>query len=247
MKAQLARLFNRKPRILCLVPHYFGQQSAFVGKSTRSGLEQRQAIVKQTLQQLNTLPHCEVKACGIEGQSAIVLDWLFDCPDPRLLVYEVIYALEKKLPDYDYFMVVEDDILVPAATVHNILAFDRHHPKHYCLHPNRLEIDRQGKKCIDLLAMPGWLDATLTFHGKTLQTAVNPHSAFMMLSRAKLAMALSQIDTTFKGIIVGGYMASAFAHIHSPFQLFRCRDDLDFHHVIHLDHWLNPEDLALPA
>ncbi len=225
------------------MPHYFGSQSAFVGKSTQSPLEQRQAIVRQTLDQLGKIPNCTVLTCGISGQSAVDLDWLFQCTDPRLLVYELIYALEARLDQYDYFMIVEDDIHVPLATIDNILSFDKHSALTECLHPNRLEIDEHGKKCVDLQAMPGWTDDTLVFQNRTFQTAINPHSAFMMLSGKKLSHAFSQIDKNFKGIVVGGYMASAFAHIHHPFKLFRCREDLEFHHVVHLDHWLNPEQV----
>jgi hypothetical protein len=64
------------------------------------------------------------------------------------------------------------------------------------------------------------------------------------VNRAKLDVISQEVDPSFRGLLIGGPMASAFAHYHLPFRLFRCTDGLDFHTIQHLDtmEWqpLNP-------
>ncbi len=91
---------------------------------------------------------------------------------------------------------------------------------------------------MDLRALPGWTLQERRFAGHQLRTALNPHSALLVLSRAKLTYALRHIDLAFRGPVVGGPMASAYAHFHKPFTLWRCSDDLRYHSVVHLDDWL---------
>jgi hypothetical protein len=137
-------------------------------------------------------------------------------------------------------MVVEDDILVPAQVIRNALAFDRENPLEDCLLPNRVELMDEGPQCVDLRAMPGWERARKRFRGIELRVARNPHSGMLLLSRAKLEHAVAQVDRGFRGILVGGPMASALAYFHRPFRLFRPYENLHFHRVIHLDHWQGP-------
>lgn len=66
-----------------------------------------------------------------------------------------------------------------------------------------------------------------------------------MVSQAKLAYALEHVDLGFRGTKIGGPMASAYANFHVPFDLYRCVNDFEFHHVLHLDRW--SAEPALPG
>ena len=88
--------------------------------------------------------------------------------------------------------------------------------------------------------MPGWTDKRKVFKGHELCVAENPHSAFLFLSARKMELVANTIQPDFRGHVIGGTMASAFAYFHSPFKLFRPYNNLDFHIIEHLDHWMNP-------
>ncbi|WP_152669490.1 hypothetical protein [Synechococcus sp. GFB01] len=55
------------------------------------------------------------------------------------------------------------------------------------------------------------------------------------MNRPKLDIIAREVDPRFRGTVIGGPMASAFAHYHKPFRLFRPIDGLDFHTIQHLD------------
>ena len=231
--------------ILCLMAHYFGAGPEFVGKSTSSSAETRARYVRKAVDNLQDIPGLELRICGISGHSLLPLDMVFSGLErPEYLVFEVLGSIAEELERYDYFMVVEDDILVPHQVLNNIMAFDRDYGLQQCLHPNRLERSGDRVECVDLRAMPGWLDAKARFRDVELRVARNPHSGFLMLSRDKLAYALERVDRGYRGRFLGGFMSSAFAHYHRPFDLYRPYRDLGFHYVIHLDHWLGPEAVA---
>jgi hypothetical protein len=232
---------SRRPRILCGLVHYFGSEPEFVGKSTNSAAEQRLRHVRKAAANLRRQRGVEVRVCGIGGCSLVPVDIDFSgLQRPEHLVYEALNWIADQLDDYDYFMVVEDDILVPRHVLENILAFDQGHAIDECLHPNRLERRAEGVDCVDLRAMPGWQDRSMSFRGVELRVAKNPHSGFLMLSREKFSFGLERIDRAYRGRFLGGFMSSAFAHYHRPFALYRPYRDLQFHSVVHLDHWLGP-------
>lgn len=88
--------------------------------------------------------------------------------------------------------------------------------------PNRIEFDQTGRDyCVDLYCVPGWKSDAMEFLGRELRVARNPHSAVLVLSREKLALAAGAIDTTFRGVIIAKELESAVAHFHSPFQMSR--------------------------
>ena len=231
----------RKVRVLCYFVHYFGPSQGFRGKSTASVARMRYPHVRRALAQLRAQRNLTVSVCALGGRSLVPVDLDFSpIEDPTLLMYEVLNRLPDHLPDYDYFMVVEDDILVPRAIIRNTLAFDRENPLGDCLLPNRVELTEAGPQCVDLRAMPGWESPRRRFRGVQLRVARNPHSGMLLLSRAKLEYAAANVDRSFRGILVGGPMASALAHFHQPFRLFRPYENLQFHRVVHLDHWQGP-------
>lgn len=239
------RLFRRRPRILCLMAHYFGAGPEFIGKSTSSPAAARARFVRKAVRNLRAIPGLELRVCSIPGYSLLPLDMAFSGLErPEYLVFEVLGAIDEELERYDYFMVVEDDILVPHQVLSNVMAFDREHGLQPCLHPNRLERSGERVDCVDLRAMPGWQEHGMRFRGVELRVARNPHSGFLLLSRDKLAYGLERIDRSYRGRFLGGFMSSAFAHYHRPFELYRPYRDLGFHYLIHLDHWMGPEAVA---
>jgi hypothetical protein len=228
-------------KVLCHVNHYFGPSRNFVGGSTTAEAGKRRHTVETCLSALRELPNAAVdlRVCGIGGHALVPLDVDYGhLEDPTELVYESLYDMASRVEDYDYFVNIEDDILVPAASWLNVLEFDRTCLVNEILHPNRLEVDDTGfRYCVDLYGNPTWTHQTKRFQGRTIRVAVTPHSGLLIMSRAKLRYALSEIDSSFRGVVFARRMESALAHFHSPFSLYRTYDDPDFHHVLHLDRW----------
>ncbi len=146
--------------------------------------------------------------------------------------------MARHIDDYDYFVNIEDDILLPETTLANVVEFDQESLLNEILHPNRIEEDEAGRRfCVDLEAMPGWTYQRRTYRGRELRVARNPHSAVLILSRAKLRYAQQYIDPAYRGRFLTYEMDSALAYYLSPFCLYRPYDDLSFHTVGHLDRW----------
>lgn len=230
-----------RPRVLCYVNHYYGPPVTFRGKSTTQTKDVRRRVVERTLAALRALDgdvDVRVCVCGVPGRALVPIDVPFDMDDPRHLVFESLAHMSRQLERYDYFINLEDDIELPAETFRAILEFDREALINECLHPNRLERREGQLRCVDLEALPGWNFQERTFRGRLLRTALNPHSALLVLSREKLGYALRHVDLDFRGTVVGGLMASAYAYWHKPFLLWRTADEPEAHAVVHLDEWL---------
>lgn len=235
---------RREPgiRVLCYVNHYFGSGSAFVGKSATADPGDRERVVQQTLGALRELPFdMDVRVCGVEGSSLVPLDEKFPhLGDPRHLVYAGIERMFSQVRRYDYFLNVEDDILVSGETLETMVRFHASSELNEVYLPNRLETGEDGAPvCVDQLAMPGWLGLRREFEGRRLDVGVNPHSAMFFLSRAQLEYATTRVDLRRREQFLGGYMASAYANVHSPFLLWRSVEEPTEHSVIHLDRWLH--------
>ena len=208
-------------KVLCHVNHFFGRSRGFVGGSTKGEAERRRETVRRCVEALRELPDADVdlRVCGIGDSALLPLDTRYDeLDDPTQLVYESLYDMASHVDEYDYFINVEDDVLVPPETWLNVLEFDRHCLVNEILHPNRMEVDDTGfRYCVDLYGNPVWTHQKKRFGGQTVRVAVTPHSGILVMSRAKLRYALSQIDRSFRGIIFAKGMESALAHFHSPF------------------------------
>ena len=232
---------SNRVRVLCHVNHYFGRSLGFAGGSTRGEADRRRETVERCVAALRALPDADVelRVCGIGDRALLPLDNRYDrLDDPTQLVYESLYDMASHVDEYDYFINVEDDVLVPPQTWLNVLRFDEGCLVNEILHPNRMEVDDTGfRYCVDLYGNPMWTHQKKSFGGQTLRVAVTPHSGILVMSRAKLRYALREIDRSFRGIIFAKGMESALAHFHAPFSLYRSYDDLEFHHVDHLDRW----------
>jgi len=236
-------------KILCYVNHFFGQNPYFLGKSslpvgtTQNAMMDkarvRKQYVEQAITQLKKIDNVEVKVCGINGYSLVPLDITFDKikDKPLWMIYESLNHMADSIEEYDYFINIEDDILLPEQSLKNIIDFDRQSLDNEILLPNRLEKSINGSQyCVDLLAINTWTQQRTNFAGNELRVAASPHSAILILSRQKFKYALQHIDRNFRGSILYNELDSAFAYFHSPFCLYRS-EDLNFHNVVHLDKW----------
>jgi hypothetical protein len=230
---------RRRNRLLCYVNHYYGQDSAFRGKSTTQGPAVRRAIVRRTIDSIRSSGlDIDLKVCGIRDHGLVDINIAFtDLPDPRHLVYASIERMASQLDPYDYFLNIEDDIYVPPETLANAMDFDRSESRTEILHPNRMETDAGGQYCVDLRVIPGWTTSGRNYKGRRLAVAINPHSGLMFLSREKFFYARQQVDLSSRALIIGSFMASAYCNVHLPFTLWRSFDDPKFHTVEHLDLW----------
>lgn len=233
-------------RCLCLFVHYFNPQGPFGGRSKHQDPQIRHRIVERALFSLQALRDFDVRVCGHDGHSLLPLDFDLNdrTPNPQFLVFEALQMLQEFRETYDYFLVVEDDILFSADAWRNVLAFDAQYAEassqRWIFHPNRIEYRHgQAPFCIDLAVVRRRIGEPIDFEGRQLQEHENPHSGVLLVNRAKLDIIAQEVDSCFRGSVIGGPMASAFAHYHKPFRLFRCIDGLDFHTIQHLDamHW----------
>lgn len=233
-------------RCLCLVVHYFNPKGSFDGRSKHQDHLVRRRIVERALFSLKALRDFDVRVCGHGGHSLVPVD--FDLSDrtdnPQFLVFEALQMLHEFKESYDYFLVVEDDILFSADVWRSVLAFDEQYAEsssqRWIFHPNRIEY-RYGQApfCIDLAVVRSRIGEPISYEGRELQEHENPHSGLLLVNRAKLDIIAQEVDPSFRGSVIGGPMASAFAYYHKSFRLFRCIDGLDFHTIQHLDtmHW----------
>jgi hypothetical protein len=236
-------------RCLCLFIHYFNPQGPFGGRSKEQNPQVRRQIVERALFSLRALRDLDVRVCGHGGRSLVSLD--LDLSDrtgnPQFLVFEALQLLQEFRDSYDFFLVVEDDLLLTPDLFHNVQRFDEQFSQssadRWILHPNRIE-HRRGQQpfCIDLAVVRRRLEEPVLFDGRQVQEHENPHSGLLLVNPAKLAIIRQEVDPRFRGSVIGGPMASAFAHYHRPFRLFRFIDGLDRHTIQHLDpmDWQQP-------
>ncbi len=238
---------HRRPKILCHVNHFFGKASALVGKSTVSAPEHRHQVVETALAGIRALPFdMTVRVCGFPEHALVPVNLdLSEIGEPRHIVYASIERMFEALDDYDFFLNIEDDVLVSDQVIEACIAFNSSSTLNEMYLPNRMERRADGSLyCVDLLAMPGWNEAFCrTYQDTILGVATNPHSALSFLSRDQMKYAAKRVDLSRRDILIAGYMVSAYANLHAPFILWRPRSNLLAHHVIHLDHWLqSPAD-----
>lgn len=233
----------RQPKVLCHFNHYFGATSEFVGKSTNGVRKDRAEIVQLALDGIRALPFdMDVRVCGLTDYSLLPVDIdLGASSDPQYIVYASIEHMFDMLDHYDYFLNIEDDILISGDVLTTCMTFNASSQLNEVYLPNRIERRFDGTSyCVDLFAMPGWKPAFhRDFRGTSLGIACNPHSGLSFLSREQMRFAAKRVNLSRRDRILGGLMASAYANLHAPFLLWRAQFDLLAHHVVHLDKWLH--------
>jgi hypothetical protein len=230
-------------KVLCLFVHYFDKASAFEGKSKNQQEEIRAEIVRRALGSLHSIRDMDVVVCGYKNSSLVGVDRDLSVftSQPQYMMYEALSQLAQFRNEYDYFMVIEDDILVGSDMFNNVYDFDRQFDIDQIMLPNRVEI-RDGKVyCIDTRMIPGMTDDTIEFNRRKLAVHNNPHSGLLLVNRDKLDYLADKVDASYRGKFIGGYMASAFAHYHRPFRLYRVADGYDYHTVLHMDPYAVPK------
>ncbi|NNE16924.1 MAG: hypothetical protein HKN10_00470 [Myxococcales bacterium] len=178
--------------------------------------------------------------CGIRGNALVSLDVEFDEPEPQFLVFDTIQWMLERRQDYDYYLLVEDDIEVPAEVLSNVIAFDQVSMVNEVLHPNRIELENGVAYNTDFRTSGQWTTQRKLFCGRQLAVNANPHAAVFVLSAPTFNYCGDHADLTLRGRLRigefrGGMMASAFANFLSPVSLYRPYDDLTFHYVVHQD------------
>lgn len=232
---------SKQRGVLCYVNHFFGPSHNFAGKSSTQKPEVRLGYLNHVLESLRAIPGAAVRVCGIPGSTLIPPDVTFSSlQNPCHLVYASIEKMADEIESYDYFVNIEDDVLLKPEVFSRIKAFDEDNLINECLLPNRMENKDGELYCVDLKATPGWTVQSKNWQDVTLRVALSPHSGFFVLSRDKFKYAVERVDLSRRDIIVGGFMASAFANIHSPFALFRPFSPLEYATVMHLDNWEDP-------
>ena len=243
---------NTQPqlRVLCCVPHYFAERAGNTNVGQWKSVSQQPDIRRRyveraisSLRDLSSLPEVatvDVRVCGIEGNSLVSLDVEFDEPEPWFLVFDTLNWMVERRQDYDYYLLVEDDILVPVEVLSNAIAFDQVSMLNEVLHPNRIEVEKDIADNTDLRTYGHWTTQRKLFCGRQLVVNANPHSAVFVLSARKFNYCADHADLSFRGRFRigefrGGPMASAFANFLSPVSLYRVYDDLTFHYVVHQD------------
>jgi hypothetical protein len=237
-------------RVLCCVPHYFagrtGNTNLGQWKSVSQQPDIRRRYVEQaisSLRNLSSLPEVakvDVRVCGIRGNALVSVDVEFDEPEPLFLVFDTLSWMLERRQDYDYYLLVEDDILVPGEVLSNAIAFDRVSMVNEVFHPNRIEREKGIAYNTDLKTFGHWTTQRKLFSGRQLVVNTNPHSAVFVLSARKFNYCADHADLGLRGRFrigefSGGMMASAFANFLSPVSLYRVYDDLTFHYVVHQD------------
>ncbi len=235
---------NLKPvndvKILCFVNHYYNpkQVKGFKAGSTVNNPE-RINKVKRCIGALKSIPGCDVKVCGIKGFSmkGVNLDIDLTPIDPVHIPYTSLNLMRDYVDKYDYFINIEDDILLGQDVLNNIIKFDAESEIYDILLPNRIEETEKSWECIDLKVVPGWTEHEKTYDGLVFREAMNRHSAILIMSVEKFQAVSKMLSSDFRETWYGGPMASAYAYFHTPFTLYRNYHPTKFHTVTHTDTW----------
>lgn len=229
-------------RCLCLFIHYFNPGGPFGGKSKHQAPELRRQIVERALFSLRALRDLDVKVCGHGVHALVPLDLnLIDrTTNPQFLVFEALQLLQEFREQYDQFLVVEDDLLLSPDLLYNVERFNAQFGLssgyRWILHPNRIEYRGCVEPfCIDLAVERHSIGEPVAFAGREVQLNENLHSGMLLVNRVQLEIIRQEVDPQFRGTVIGGPMASAFAHYHGPFRLYRFIDAFDIHTIQHLD------------
>jgi hypothetical protein len=219
----------RKPKILCLVPHYFGP-AIFFGGSTDPQNLRRKAVVQRARKQLQRIVRSvgvggTLVYCGFKCRALVPVDLdLSDrINDPRALCYVLFDIADSLLADHTHLLVVEDDIWVPHATIKNLLALEPLLPADCLLLPNWIEWILGVPVCVDTYVNPGWTGKYSQIKGKNFFEDKIGHSGFLFMPVETFRRAYRGRRFLDHQQFFGDMMASAFANIHFSFKLYRRR------------------------
>jgi hypothetical protein len=235
-----------RPRTLCLVAHYFGAPedsvAALAACTNVAAQAHREQVVKRTVAWLKRLSACldmDIVIGGVRGKNLLPLDidYTGELETHWHILWRLFADAQRQLDNYEYLLVLEDDILVPRHTIERMLAAGRElEDVRHAIFPNRIEFLRGFPVVPDLIALPGWTAQTINWRSKTWYRAKNPHSAILFLGRHQ-SEEFRKVDFSRPHITIGEYTTSAFERAHSGYSLFRERTRFPVHCVIHQDGW----------
>ena len=242
-------MLNDRPkiRILAAVAHYFdslGIHKNEFGSYSQDNLNSRGLMFDRTIDALIVClselgAEFQIKVYGVENQYIRRPDVILENVDPKHIPFLTLDDMRTNLEDFDYFLFIEDDIELPSNILKDLLGIDSHLEIDETIIPNRLENRNGIQFCVDLVAMPGFKNGIKLVNGNVLAQSVNPHSGFMFMSREKFARAYSLRKCLEPTIIIGDFMASALANIHSSLKTYRSLPTSEELSVFHQDSWSN--------
>ena len=97
--------------------------------------------MQTALARIRALPFdMEIRVCGFPDFSLLPIDLdLSEIREPQHIVYASIERMFKGLDDYDYFLNIEDDILVADEVIEASIAFNASSTLNEVYLPNRME------------------------------------------------------------------------------------------------------------
>jgi hypothetical protein len=236
-----------RKKILVVIPHFFKgilDKIALYGSEDSNNFEVRHAIVNSCFENVkSTLGNLdldyEIFTIGNKGSNLLDIDIEVSSDNPRFIPWAAFdYAYEIS-SEFDFVLVLEDDILVSENTIQELISFNSdQNASEYILIPNRLETIDEVQFCTDMIAMPGWKSAGINIKGKLYRESINIHSGVLLLSVSKFNAAYEARPFKVPTIIIGGYMASAFANMHAYFRILRALPTSTEMPVIHTDSWV---------
>ena len=237
-------------KAICVVSHYFGVSEFSGGSTTAENVLRRKRIVERTINQIHSfrdIVDIDVLVCGIGGSNLVKLDLDVskEVLSPTHIPWSALSYLVSQLDHYDFFLYVEDDILIPKFVLRRMIAAAKKLPIDEIFIPNRLELMSGFPVVVDLVAIPGWTGYSRSIGWRKIYQANNPHTGLLFMSRAQWARATLAADFSEPAIIIGGYQASALAKAHSGFRLLRERSAVPTHFVIHQDRWIPRNNISL--
>jgi hypothetical protein len=234
-----------KFRILIVVPHFFNAGTfpkLMFGSHEIKKIDHRRTIVdncKSVLQvELESLgAEYELIYLGIKDNNLVPLQVQLNPEDPRFLPWAAIDFAHSQIEKYDFICILEDDLELEEGMLRSIINFETILDLNTVLIPNRIEIFEGVRYCTDLIAMPGWKGPKYEIAGQVVREPINIHSGFLFMSGEKFDIAYKTRPFKNPTIIIGDYMASAFANIHANFRVLRCIPAVDKVTLFHHDNW----------
>jgi hypothetical protein len=108
--------------------------------------DERYKVVQTAVAAIRALPfEVAVRVCGFPASSLLPIDLdLSEIGDPMLIIYESIERMFSALADYDYFLNIEDDVLVSKEMFENCIYFNSVSNLDEVYLPNRMERGNDG-------------------------------------------------------------------------------------------------------
>lgn len=240
------------PKVLIAIAHITSEQDARdpLG-SGKEKVERLTATIDSILNSLahcqltitvHTLPHRNVVAGLPEYQQQLIQ--VVDTPDcdPMFVEYRIQDVFMGQAEDYDWFMLIEDDILIlDSLFLEKISHFNDISSDVSCLlTPNRYEMYQGKKSYIDITISRdcAWSEvSSIVDNGVKFSECVNPHSAMYCLSKDQLRH-WEKSGRTWKNqiVMVGPLESAATFCLLESFNLYKPHpQNLNYLEVRHFD------------